>query len=305
MSEDFRAGFVTIVGRPNTGKSTLINALMNSKVVITSHHPNTTRNPIRAVLTRADYQIVLVDTPGVHKPKTTLGSRLNAMVEDSASDGDIVVLTLPANEALGKGDEYIVKNYVTPRSRLIIALTKMDTVTPEIHMQQLQAISEFVARLNVYVHEIFPVSSKDLDSIRRFEKVLASHIPLSHALYPAETTLDQALEMTFAEFIREAAIEDLREELPHSIMVTIDEYAKRGAKNFYDIHATLHVERDSQKGILLGDKGERLKSIGIKSRASIENFLGAKVFLGIHIKVSKEWQRDPKALARFGFSERK
>ena len=305
MSEDFRAGFVTIVGRPNTGKSTLINALMNSKVVITSHHPNTTRNPIRAVLTRADYQIVLVDTPGVHKPKTTLGSRLNAMVEDSASDGDIVVLTIPANEAIGRGDEYIVKNYVTSRSRLIIALTKMDTVTPEIHMQQLQAISEFVARLNVYVHEIFPMSSKDPESIRRFEKVLSTHIPISHPLYPAETTLDQALELTFSEFIREAAIADLREELPHSIMVTIDEYAKRGEKNFYDIHATLHVERDSQKGILLGDKGERLKSIGIKSRASIENFLGAKVYLGIHIKVSKEWQRDPKALARFGFSERK
>jgi GTP-binding protein Era len=304
MSSEYRAGFVTIVGRPNTGKSTLINSLMNNKVVITSHHPNTTRNPIRAVLTRKDYQIVLVDTPGVHKPKTILGTRLNNMVEDSASDGDVVVLTLPADEEIGKGDEFIVKKFVSPRSRLIIALTKMDLVSPAKHMEQLQAISEFVARLNVTAHEIFPLSAKDKESIIRFESVLAHHLPTSHPLYPAETTLDQALELTFSEFIREAAIADLRQELPHSIMVTIDEYSKRGEKNFYDIHATIHVERDSQKGILLGDKGSRLKSIGTGARGSIENFLEAKVFLGLHVKVSKEWQKDPKALARFGFSEK-
>jgi GTP-binding protein Era len=304
MNSEYKCGFVTIIGRPNTGKSTLINALIGSKVTITSHHPNTTRNPIRAILTKEKYQIILVDTPGVNKAINSLGVRLSAMVAESASEGDLMVLTLPVDEEIGAGDSFIVREYLNPKSKLIIALTKIDKASKDQILGALAKVAEFIAREKINPIEIVPISAHDIESITLFEKLIADQLPNSPQLYPTEITLDQALESTVAEFVREAAITSLREELPHSVMVTVEEMNKPAGKKLLEIQATIHVERDSQKGIILGNKGSKIKEIGTVARVEIENFLNQKVFLGLHVKVSKEWQKDPKALARFGFLDR-
>lgn len=302
--DNHRAGFVAVIGRPNVGKSTLVNALVGRKIVITSHHPNTTRNPIRGIISKTDFQMILVDTPGIHKPKTLLGSRLNAMVTENLEAVDVALLCLPADETIGAGDEYIVKQ-LSHISHIYIAVTKVDTAKNGSLIGKLTEVADFVARNNLNVDEIIPISAKNLEQTDLLLELLAKQLPLSPSLYPEDIDTDQATELHITELIREAAIADLFEELPHSVVVTIDEMSQREGKNFYDIHTTLHVERDSQKGILIGPQGARLKDIGMRGRAAIENFLGAKVYLGIHIKVSKEWQRDPKALARLGFSERR
>ncbi len=302
MSEH-KAGFVAVIGRPNVGKSTLVNALVGTKIVITSHHPNTTRNPIRGIVSKPEYQMILVDTPGVHKPKTLLGTRLNAMVAQNLESVDAALICLPVDEAIGAGDEFIVKQLGHIRN-IFIAVTKVDKATkPEILIAKLVEVSQFMERLNLTVREIVPVSAKREEQTDLLLELLSGALPDSPSLYPEDISTDQASELTITELIREAAIEDLYEELPHSVMITIDEFTKREGKNFFDIHATLHVERDSQKSIIIGPQGSRLKAIGTVARASIETFLDAKIFLGLHVKVSKEWQRDPKALARMGFTE--
>ena len=302
MSEH-KAGFVAVIGRPNVGKSTLVNALVGKKIVITSHHPNTTRNPIRGIISKPDYQMILVDTPGVHKPKTLLGTRLNAMVAENLESVDAALICLPVDEAIGAGDEFIAKQLGHIRN-IFIAVTKVDKATkPELLIAKLVEVSGFIERLGITVKEIVPVSAKREEQTELLMELLSSALPSSPSLYPEDISTDQAAELTITELIREAAIEDLYEELPHSVMITIDEFEKREGKNFFDIHATLHVERDSQKSIIIGPQGSRLKAIGTTARGNIENFLDAKIFLGLHVKVSKEWQRDPKALARMGFTE--
>ncbi len=303
MSEEHKAGFVAIIGRPNVGKSTLVNALVGRKIVITSKHPNTTRNPIRGIISKPDFQMIVVDTPGIHKPKTLLGTRLNNMVTENLELVDAVLICIPADEEIGQGDEFIARQVLKQR-RVYIAVTKVDRVKSEDLMQQLIAVSEFANRVGLKVEEIVPISAKELEQTDLLLGLLAKALPVSPSLYPEDITTDQASELTITELIREAAIEDLYEEVPHSVVVTIDEMSKREGKEFYDIHATLHVERDSQKSIIIGPQGSRLKAIGIRARGSVETFLDAKIYLGLHVKVSKEWQRDAKALTKLGFIER-
>jgi len=298
---NFRAGFVAIIGRPNTGKSTLVNALVGTKIVITSHHPNTTRNPIRGIINREDFQMIVVDTPGMHKPKTALGTRLNSMVNENISSTDSVLLCLPANEEIGAGDEYIAKQ-IKGNQPIFFVITKTDAISKSELAVKLTKVNEFAIRLNLQKAEIIPVSAKNLDQTQLLLELLSKNLPESPALYPTDINTDQAEELMFADLIREAAIEELYEELPHSVMVTIEEMGERENGKIFDISATLHVERDSQKGIIIG-QGSKLKAIGTLARKSIENIVGMQVFLQIHVKVSKEWQTDPKLLAKLGFTD--
>ena len=299
---DFKAGFVAIVGRPNTGKSTLVNALVGTKIVITSHHPNTTRNPIRGIINKENFQMIVVDTPGMHKPKNALGNRLNSMVSENIDSTDAVVICMPANEEIGAGDEYIAKQ-IKGHVPIFLVVTKVDTVSKSDLAAKLVKVSEFTERINLSRAEIVPISAKNLDQTDLLLDLLSKKLPDSPALYPTDITTDQAEELMFADLIREAAIEELYEELPHSVMVTIDEMSERDGGKIFDINATLHVERDSQKGIIIGPQGSKLKAIGTLARKSIENLVGMQVFLQIHVKVSKEWQKDPKLLARLGFTD--
>jgi len=300
--ENFKAGFVAVVGRPNTGKSTLVNALVGTKIVITSHHPNTTRNPIRGIVNRDDFQMILVDTPGMHKPKTALGTRLNSMVTENISSTDSVLLCLPANEEIGAGDEYIAKQ-IKNGLPLFLVVTKVDAVSKSDLAVKLTQVGDFANKLNLNRAEIVPVSAKNLEQTQLLLELLAKNLPVSPALYPKDINTDQAEELMYADLIREAAIEELYEELPHSVMVTIEEMGEREGGKIFDISATLHVERDSQKGIIIGPQGSKLKSIGTIARKSIENLVDMQVFLQIHVKVSKEWQKDPKLLAKLGFTD--
>ena len=299
---NFRAGFVAIIGRPNTGKSTLVNALVGTKIVITSHHPNTTRNPIRGIINREDFQMIVVDTPGMHKPKTALGTRLNSMVNENISSTDSVLLCLPANEEIGAGDEYIAKQ-IKGNQPIFFVITKTDAISKSELAVKLTKVNEFAIRLNLQKAEIIPVSAKNLDQTQLLLELLSKNLPESPALYPTDINTDQAEELMYADLIREAAIEELYEELPHSVMVTIEEMGERENGKIFDISATLHVERDSQKGIIIGPQGSKLKAIGTLARKSIENIVGMQVFLQIHVKVSKEWQTDPKLLAKLGFTD--
>lgn len=303
---DFRSGFVAIVGRPNTGKSTLINALVGSKIAITSSHPNTTRHAIRGIVNQPHFQAVLVDTPGLHKPKTLLGQRLNAVVAENLDSVDIVMMCLPADEKSGAGDTFIAAELAkSTKAKKFALVTKTDTVSKEKLAERLLSINDLAQSFSW--DEIIPLSATTHRQIDLLAELIGKNLPVGPAFYPTDIKSDQNIEQLICELIRESAMKDAREELPHSIMVTIDEMSEReekGSRPFFDIHATIHVERDSQTGIILGHKGERLKEIGVRARADIERELSARVFLGLHVKVSKEWQRDPKLLEKLGFTER-
>jgi GTP-binding protein Era len=302
---DFRSGFVAIVGRPNVGKSTLINALVGSKIAITSHHPNTTRLAIRGIVHRPDYQAVLVDTPGVHKPKTLLGHRLNQVVDQSMDSVDFVLMCIPADETSGAGDVFIAQEIAKhSKAKKFAVITKTDLISKEKLAARLLGIMELAKGFTW--DEIIPVSAAIHDQVDLLNELIGKNLPQGPAYYPEGTNSDQAIEALICELIREAALQDVRQELPHSIVVTIDEFGEReekGSRPFYDVHATVHVERDSPRAILLGHQGSKLKEIGIRARADIERTLNAKIFLGLHIKVSKEWQKDPKLLERLGFGD--
>lgn len=302
---DFRSGFVAIVGRPNVGKSTLVNALVGSKVAITSPHPNTTRRAIRGIVNTPEFQAILVDTPGIHKPKTLLGSRLNSIAGQSLDSVDAIVICLPADEPSRAGDDFIIQEISKyPKAKKFAVITKTDLVGKADLAVRLTGIVTLAKDFTW--DEIIPVSAEIHEQIELLKELLGRVLPSGPKFYPDSMVSDQDSEQWICELIREAALLDLREELPHSITVTIDEMSERTdkrRKRFYDIHATIHVERDTQRAILLGHKGERLKDIGTRARLEVERILDAQIYLGLHIKVSKNWQRDTKLLEKLGFGE--
>jgi len=300
--EDFRAGFISIVGRPNVGKSTLTNALVGHKVAITSGRPETTRHNIRGIVHGDNYQLVLVDTPGYHRPRTLLGKRLNDMVREALAEVDCVIFCLPANQRIGPGDQFIARELRSVRRPIIAVATKCDSVPRERVLEHLMAIE----KLGEW-SAIVPVSSFENKGIDRLREVLAQTVPLSPPLYPQDNISDESRETMIAEFIREAALEGVRDELPHSLAVQVEEIIERPKREgddrppLLDIHVNVYVERDSQKAIIIGKKGARLKEIGTRARAHIEEYLGRRVYLDLHVRTAKDWQSDPKMLQRLGF----
>jgi GTP-binding protein Era len=294
---EFRAGFVSFVGRPNVGKSTLTNALVGEKVAITSSKPQTTRRAIRGIVHREAGQLIIVDTPGMHRPRTLLGERLNSIVQDTLGDVDVIGFCVPANEKIGPGDKYISEQLDSfPRAKKVAIVTKIDAASRPAVAEQLQAVSE----LRDW-DAIIPISSVGKLQLDIITDELIKLMPKSAALYPSDAVTDEGIESRISELIREAVLEGVEDELPHSIAVTLDDMIERDDKDLLEIYANLFVERDSQKGIIIGHKGERLQDVGARARVQVEKLVGKQVFLSIRVKVAKDWQRDPKQLGRLGF----
>nr|WP_163573562.1 GTPase Era [Fodinicola feengrottensis] len=293
-----------LVGRPNTGKSTLINALVGRKVAITSSKPQTTRHAIRGIVHRADAQIVLVDTPGLHKPRTLLGQRLNDIVRATWSEVDAVVLCIPANEPIGPGDRRIAADIAgLKQAKKFAVVTKTDLVGPAKLAEQLMGVAKLGEHAGISFEDIVPLSAVADDQVELLSELLIKQLPESPPLYPEGAVTDEPTETMIAELIREAALEGVRDELPHSLAVTVEEMGPRSDSEnaLMDIHAVVYVERQSQKAIVLGAGGARMKEVGSTARAAIEELLGRRVYLDLHVKIAKEWQRDPRQLRKLGF----
>ncbi|GAB7039965.1 MULTISPECIES: GTPase Era [Catenuloplanes] len=295
MRATYRAGFACFVGRPNAGKSTLTNAIIGQKIAITSNKPQTTRHVIRGVLHRPDGQIVLVDTPGLHRPRTLLGERLNDLVRTTWSEVDVIGLCIPANEPVGRGDKFISGELSELKATVLAVVTKTDLVPDKKKLaEQLLAVSQLAD-----FAEIVPVSAVSGSQVGMLTDVMAKYMPESPQLYPDDILTDEPERVLIGELIRESALEGVRDELPHSLAVLVEEMVEE--ESVLRVYADVYVERSSQKAIMIGHKGSRLKEVGTRARAEIEKLLGRRIYLDLHIRVAKEWQRDPKQLRRLGF----
>ena len=295
----FRSGFACFVGRPNAGKSTLTNALVGEKVAIMSNMPQTTRRIIRGIVHRPDGQLVLVDTPGLHRPRTLLGERLNDLVRETLADVDVIGFCLPANERPGPGDRWILREVrsLAPKTPIIAVVTKTDLVARTTLAQRLPEIASLAA-----FAEIVPVSAKKDDQVSLLADLFLQRMPAGPPLYPDGDVTDETQEMRIAELIREAALEGVRDELPHSLAVLIEEMGPReGRSDLIDVYAVIFVERQTQKAIVIGHQGSRLKDVGTRARVEIEALVGSRVYLDLRVKIAKDWQRDPKQMQRLGF----
>jgi GTP-binding protein Era len=295
---EFRAGFACFAGRPNVGKSTLMNALVGTKVAITSSRPQTTRRAIRGIVHRPDAQLIIVDTPGLHRPRTLLGERLDSLVRSTLTEVDVIGLCVSAADRIGPGDKYLATELsAIGKTPVVVIVTKTDQASRDQVAAQLAAVSE----LGDWA-DIVPVSAVNGFQLDVLTDVLISHLPPGRALYPDGDLTDEPEQQLTAELIREAILEGVRDELPHSIAVVVEEMAPReGRDDLIDVHAVMYVERQSQKAIVLGAGGARLKEVGTAARLQIEALLGRRVFLDLRIKVAKNWQRDPRQLRRLGF----
>ena len=301
------SGFACFVGRPNAGKSTLTNALVGAKIAIASSKPQTTRHAIRGIVNRPDAQLIVIDTPGLHKPRTLLGERLNDLVRDTWSEVDVVGVCLPANQRIGPGDEYLVSELVSlaKKAQLVALATKSDLVSPARMAEHLLKIASLEEKFGIRWASIIPVSAVTDDQVDVVAEELVKLLPPGPRFYPEGEVTDEPTETLVAELIREAALEGVRDELPHSLMVVVEEMGERAGRDpdrpLLDIFASMIVERDSQKGIMIGHKGERLREVGTTARQQIAALVGMPVHLDLRVKVLKEWQRDPKHLNRLGF----
>jgi GTPase len=291
---DIKAGFACFVGRPNAGKSTLMNAIVGQKIAITSSRPQTTRHVIRGVLHRPDAQLILVDTPGLHRPRTLLGERLGDLVRQTWSEVDVIGLCLPADEETGRGDRFIAAEIGELKATVLAVVTKIDLISKEKLAQRLLEVSRLAA-----FADIVPVSAVTGEQLDTLVDVLIGHLPPSPRLYPDGMVTDEPEQVLIGELVREAALEGVRDELPHSIAVVVEEMIVE--TGLTKIYADVYVERQSQKAIVIGAKGSRLKAVGTRARLEIEELLGTRVYLDLHVRVAKDWQRDPRQLRKLGF----
>ena len=303
---EFRSGFACIVGRPNVGKSTLTNQLVGQKISIISKQPQTTRHAIRGIVHSDTGQIVLVDTPGIHKPKTLLGSKLNELVKQTWSEVDVIIFCIPADQKIGPGDKFIAQEIMKySKKPKIGVLTKIDNVKQNIIAERLVELDKLAKELNFEWQEIIPLSSQTGENLEKLRELIIKYLPIGPELYPQEVITDESIETMVSEYIREAALEDLREELPHSLAVVVQKIEtdeERPADNpLMRIYAEIYVERDSQKGIIIGNKGSKLKEIGSVARKQIEKLVGMKVYLDLQVKVALNWQTDQNQLTKLGF----
>jgi GTP-binding protein Era len=304
--QPFRSGFACLVGRPNAGKSTLTNALVGTKVAITSSRPQTTRTVVRGIVHRDDAQLVLVDTPGLHRPRTLLGERLNDLVTSTWAEVDVVAVCLPADQKVGPGDRFLVNELAKVRRTTKVAVvTKTDLVDRDRLAEHLAAVAALGEETGTSWAEVVPVSAVAGDQVGLLTDLLVGLLPEGPPLYPEGELTDSPEETIVAELIREAALEGVRDELPHSIAVVVEEMRLREDRPedrpLLDVHANVFVERSSQKGIVIGHRGSRLREVGTAARRQIEAMLGTPVYLDLHVKIAKDWQRDPKQLRRLGF----
>ena len=297
QASEFRSGFACFAGRPNVGKSTLMNALVGRKVAITSSRPQTTRRAIRGIVHRPDAQLVIVDTPGLHRPRTLLGERLDSLARSTLTEVDVIGFCLPATERIGPGDKYLAAELTSLGKTPVVAIvTKTDLATRE----QVAAQLAGVGALGHWA-DVVPVSAISGFQLDVLADVLVSYLPPGRPLYPDGELTDEPEQQLVAELIREAILEGVRDELPHSIAVVVEEMARRQDRDdLIDVHAVMYVERPSQKAIVLGPKGARLKDVGSTARQQIEALLGSRIYLDLRIKVAKDWQRDPRQLRRLG-----
>ncbi|AEG44710.1 GTPase Era [Isoptericola variabilis] len=309
-----RSGFACLVGRPNVGKSTLTNALVGEKVAIMSARPQTTRHTIRGIVHREDAQLVLVDTPGLHRPRTLLGERLNELVKETLGEVDVVAFCLPADQKIGPGDRFIM-NQLAPLMEgrravpVVAVVTKADLVDRGRLAEHLIAVDQLARSVDRDFSAIVPVSARDGYQVDELTEVLVAHLPEGPDLYPGGELTDEPEQVMVAELVREAALEGVRDELPHSLAVVVEEIVERegtgepsaGRPPMLDVRVNLFVERESQKAIVIGRGGSRLREVGTTARRGIERLLGTRVYLDLHVKVAKDWQRDPKQLQRLGF----
>ncbi|HYP24187.1 MAG TPA: GTPase Era [Actinomycetota bacterium] len=295
MSEPFRSGFVAVVGRPNVGKSTLVNALVGTKVAITSDKPQTTRSAIRGILDRDGVQVVLVDTPGYHKPRTLLGQRLNDLVRATWKDVDLALFVVDGKSGVGRGDEKVAADLAAAQCPTFCIVNKVDAMGRDdvaVALTQAAAIRDF--------DEFVPVSARTGEGVELLEGLVTARMPEGPMYYPPGTRTDQPPPAFVAELVREKLLARTREELPHSIAVVTEDFEERD-DGLLEIRATVFVERESQKGIVIGKGGETVKAVGTETRLEIEALFGTKVFLELRAKVEKDWQRRAHALERLGF----
>src|SRR5215475_3006992 len=295
--KEFVAGFACFAGRPNVGKSTLMNALVGSKVAITSSRPQTTRRAIRGIVHRPDAQLIIIDTPGLHRPRTLLGERLDSLARSTLTEVDVIGLCIPATERIGPGDKYLATELAGLGKTPVVAIV---TKTDEASRAQVATQLAAVGALGEWA-DVVPVSAVTGFQLDVLADVLVSHLPAGRPLYPDGDLTDEPEQVLVAELIREAILEGVRDELPHSIAVVVDEMGPReGRDDLMDVHAVMYVERPSQKAIVIGAKGARLKDVGTAARQQIEGLLGSRVYLDLRVKIAKDWQRDTRQLRRLG-----
>lgn len=296
--DGFKSGFVTLVGRPNAGKSTLVNAIMGKKIAITSNTAQTTRHRFRAVLTRDEFQLVLVDTPGLHKPHDALGEELNTSALKALEDVDVAAMLIDASQPIGRGDEWVAERLMRARSKKICVLSKVDLASDE----QIACQREAAERLGAWdaMVGLSSVTSKNVDA---FVEEVVYLLPEGPKWFPEDMETDQPLDVVVAEFIREKILRSFHDEIPHAIGVVVDDMEYDRKKDLYRIFALVYVERDSQKGIIIGKKGAALKQIGTEARIDLEHLLGTRVYLDLSVKVKKNWRRDANQIRRFGYGE--